>query len=256
MKIGEKIIHLPSCPSTNDVLRELAEQGEEEGVVVLAEEQTAGRGTKGRSWFSPRGQGLYLSVLLRPARESALFPLMAGVAVAEAMAEAYSLAIRVRWPNDLILETKKLGGILCESSFAGSQLSYVIIGIGLNLNQEEEDFPPPLRQTATSLKMALQRECHPEFVAGKIFTSLHRWYNIFQARGDELILKTVETLNLFQPGEEITFLAKEGQVRGRFLGLDEYGRLVMATEGGSRIFTSGEVLSPIQRLSPGEEGQA
>jgi len=256
MKIGEKIIHLPSCSSTNDVLRELAEQGEEEGVVVLAEEQTAGRGTKGRSWFSPRGKGLYLSVLLRPARESALLPLMAGVAVAEAMAEEYSLKIRVRWPNDLILKTKKLGGILCESSFAGSQLSYVVIGIGLNLNQEEEDFPPPLRPTAISLRMVLQRDCHPEFVAGKIFTSLSRWYNIFQARGDEQILKTVEILNQFQPGEEITFLIEEGPVKGRFLGLDSYGRLVVATDSGTRIFTSGEVLTPVESLSPGEEGHA
>ncbi|MCP2620067.1 biotin--[acetyl-CoA-carboxylase] ligase [Candidatus Aminicenantes bacterium AC-334-K16] len=256
MKIGEKVIHLPTCSSTNDVLRELAEQGEEDGVVVLAEEQTAGRGTKGRSWFSPRGKGLYLSVLLRPERESALFPLMAGVAVAEAIAEEYSLWVRLRWPNDLIWEAKKLGGILCESSFAGRKLSYVIIGIGLNLNQLEKDFPVPLRKTAVSLKMILQRDFLPEFVAGKIFTSLSRWYNIFQAGGDEQILKTVETLNVFQPGDEIAFTSKQGQVRGQFLGLDRYGRLVVRAQDIIRTFTSGEVLSPVSCLAPGEEGES
>lgn len=254
MELGEKIIHLPSCSSTNDVLSQLAEQGEEEGVAVLAEEQVAGRGTKGRTWFSPRKQGLYLSVLLRPPKESALFPLMAGVAVAEAVSEEYSLPLFIRWPNDLMWEEKKLGGILCESTFAGSQLSYVIIGIGLNLNQGPQDFPLALKNGAVSLKMILQREFEPEYVARIIFTSLNRWYNILKVQGEEPILKTVERLSMFKPGEDIVFGASQGEVKGKFLGLDQYGRLVVEQESKTRSFTSGEIVSPISRLSSKEKG--
>ncbi|HDJ24343.1 MAG TPA: biotin--[acetyl-CoA-carboxylase] ligase [Candidatus Aminicenantes bacterium] len=257
MELGKKVIRLPSCSSTNDVLRELAERGEEEGVAVLAEEQVAGRGTKGRTWFSPPGMGLYLSVLLRPAQESSLFPLLAGVAVVEAISEEYSLPLLIRWPNDLIWKEKKLGGILSESSFAGQRLSYVILGIGLNLNQAREDFPSFLQNTAVSLKMILHREFSPEYLASKIFPALNRWYNLVKVQGEEPILKTVERLSLFQPGETIIIETAKEKITGKFLGLDRYGRLVVKTKGATKAFSSGEIMDPLRyRSGKGKGGFA
>jgi BirA family transcriptional regulator, biotin operon repressor / biotin---[acetyl-CoA-carboxylase] ligase len=153
MPAGPSIVRLASTPSTMDALHALAEAGAEAGTAVVAEVQEAGRGSRGRSWSSPRG-GLWLSVLARP-RAAALevLSLRAGLAVAE-MLEALGAEGRIalKWPNDLMLDDRKCGGILCEARWQGSTPAWVVIGLGLNVTNA---VPPSLAETATGLASLL-----------------------------------------------------------------------------------------------------
>src|SRR5689334_8497784 len=151
-RLGCAILRLQSLPSTNDLARQLAEQGAAEGVVVLAREQTRGRGRQGRTWVSTAGQGLYLSVILRPPLEPAkamIITLAAAVAVAETLSTDYAVAVDIKWPNDVHARGRKISGILIESAIEKSKLSYAILGVGVNLGQR--DFAGELREAATSL---------------------------------------------------------------------------------------------------------
>jgi BirA family biotin operon repressor/biotin-[acetyl-CoA-carboxylase] ligase len=139
MEIGAKIVRVESCPSTNDLAKELALSGEKEGTVVISEEQTQGKGTKGRSWFSARRKGLYLSVILTPpSPKISLLPLVAGLAVSDAVFSTVGIRTSLKWPNDLVWEGKKLGGLLCESGYLGNRVNYVILGLGLNVSHGKD----------------------------------------------------------------------------------------------------------------------
>ena len=131
------VLHFVSLPSTNDLAKDLARQGYPEGSVVVAETQSAGRGRLGRVWESPPGTGIYLSVILRPRLPPTELPkltLTAAVAVVEAIKEATGLSMGIKWPNDILLAGKKLGGILTEMETESDQMSHVILGVGLNIN--------------------------------------------------------------------------------------------------------------------------
>jgi BirA family biotin operon repressor/biotin-[acetyl-CoA-carboxylase] ligase len=140
--------------STNDVARRLAEQGAPSGTVVLAEQQTAGRGRVGRAWVSPPKLGVWLSVVLRtpPVADPTLLPLIIGVLAARSLERfVHPLRPQVKWPNDLLLNGRKLGGILCEAVWSESSPAFVLAGIGVNVLHTADDFPPEIRMTATSL---------------------------------------------------------------------------------------------------------
>jgi BirA family biotin operon repressor/biotin-[acetyl-CoA-carboxylase] ligase len=141
---SHRILRLDTVGSTNTVARELAERGEPEGLVVTAEEQTAGRGRMGRQWRVPRGTSLQLSLLLRPPLAPEHAPrltIMAGLAVARTLERAYGLGCALKWPNDVLLNGKKVAGILSEASMQGDALAFVILGIGVNLNYAMNEFP-------------------------------------------------------------------------------------------------------------------
>ena len=155
-RVGKEISYLSSVPSTNDLMKAMAEAGAEEGTVLLAGEQTRGKGRLGRSFTSAAGKGVYLSALLRPdLPPEALLPLTGFVAeaMARAVRRATGAQASIKWVNDLILNDRKLCGILTESAFsAGGRLRYVVVGVGLNVNYDRTDFPEALRDTATSLQ--------------------------------------------------------------------------------------------------------
>jgi BirA family biotin operon repressor/biotin-[acetyl-CoA-carboxylase] ligase len=144
-----------SVGSTNDVARGLAVAGGAAGTVVLAEEQVAGRGRVGRGWASPPELGLWFSVIARPAGDPSLLPLRVGLAVAEALDAFLSDApALLKWPNDLLVGGRKLGGVLCEGSWEAGGRGFVIAGVGLNLLHAASDFPAEIRDRATSLALA------------------------------------------------------------------------------------------------------
>lgn len=146
-----------SVGSTNDVARSLAESGAPAGTAVIAEEQLAGRGRGGKHWSSPPGLGVWLSVVLRPAELPApgLLPLRVGLAAAAALDPfAAPGRVEVKWPNDLLVAGRKLGGILCEGSWDSGGVGFVVAGIGVNAAQAPDDFPAPLLHLATSLRIA------------------------------------------------------------------------------------------------------
>lgn len=155
---GRTLHVLQETASTNGDAMALAQQGAEDGTVVVAERQTAGKGRLGRRWLSPPGDNLYCSVILRRMPTAAelprwlsMVPLMAAVAVARAVQSVTGLRPSLKWPNDILIGDRKLGGLLCESSVAGPARTFVVIGIGLNVNTERESFPEEIREIATSL---------------------------------------------------------------------------------------------------------
>jgi BirA family biotin operon repressor/biotin-[acetyl-CoA-carboxylase] ligase len=150
--------YFESLPSTNDRAKELAAVGAPEGTLVVAEGQSAGRGRLGRHWESPPGVGLYVSLLLRPPlppHELPQITLTTAVAVARALERAADAAPEIKWPNDLLLAGKKVGGILTEMETEADQIRYLVVGLGLNVNNR--DFPPEIADIATSLALALGR---------------------------------------------------------------------------------------------------
>lgn len=153
-RLGRPLQFRPSVGSTNEEVRSLARGGAPEGLVLLADEQTAGRGRLGRGWQSPAGEGIWLSVLLRPPLpppETPRLTLAAAVAVAEAI-RAAGLPAGIKWPNDVLIEGKKCCGILTELELAGDAVAFAVVGMGLNVNQAE--FPPAIAAAATSLRLA------------------------------------------------------------------------------------------------------
>ncbi len=154
-------VHLYSrIDSTNTRAKQLAEEGAAAGTLVLADEQTEGRGLAARRWHSPKGAGLYLSIVLRPAAlaNPLLVPLVAGLGVARAIERVLGDApLAVKWPNDLIVADRKAGGILCEAAWAGDAPRHLVLGIGVNVHQARDDFPPELREVAISLDLAAGR---------------------------------------------------------------------------------------------------
>lgn len=161
-------IRLDSVDSTNTYAKTLARQGAPHGTVVLADCQTGGRGRMGRSFSSPKGQGIYCSVILRPkARPEQLMHLTAVMAEAAARAveESTGLQPQIKWVNDLILNGKKLCGILTEMELKGTEVDFVVVGVGINCKEKKEDFPVELQDMATSLEMELGQSVDREQVA-------------------------------------------------------------------------------------------
>lgn len=243
MKIGERIVRVETCTSTNDLAHEMALQGEREGTVIMAEEQRRGRGTKGRQWYSPAGKGLYFSVILRPRkRDLSLLPMAMGLAVREALLESEGLSARLKWPNDIVCSGKKLGGLLCEASFRGNEANYVALGVGINVNQTQDDFPEEFRKRATSLRLQLHREIDRENFLSKLCRILDDWYNLFLQRKDAQIIRIFEECSAFSAGEKIMVGTEKERIVGEYRGVDLQGRLILRVEKGERSFLAAEVM--------------
>lgn len=242
MKIGTRIRWVKSCPSTNDLARELALAGEEEGTVVIAEEQTKGKGTRGRSWYSAKKKGLYASAILRPSKPAiSLLPLVAGLAVREAIFESTRIRIQLKWPNDLIWEEKKLGGILCESGFLGNRLGYVILGIGLNINHNLEDFPPEIRTQATSLKLIKEEDVEVKDILPRLWPALNGWYGLFLRGEEEKIIRSFEENSVLPLGKKIAVVTEKRAYEGIFKGIDSFGGLILEERGREKCFFSAQI---------------
>lgn len=181
--LGRRVVELAACASSNDEAAELAARGAEHGTVVVAGTQTSGRGRLGRSWFSPPGESLYLSCVLRPQLAPDALPpvtLAAGIAIAEAVAGAVP-AVRVHWPNDVVVGERKLAGILTEMTTRGRQVEAAVLGVGLNVNVA--GFPADLGRPATSLFLETGRRRDLVEVRDEILDQLEIWLDAFFAEG-------------------------------------------------------------------------
>jgi BirA family biotin operon repressor/biotin-[acetyl-CoA-carboxylase] ligase len=244
MTIGTTIHRFSTCPSTNDLAKKLAREGSAEGTVIIAEEQTEGRGTKGRSWHSPLGQGLYASVILRPRRpDLSLLPLMAGVACLEAVRDAAGLEAALEWPNDIVCESRKIGGILCEGEFLGNSVSFAVLGIGLNVGQKKGDFPSALRRTAGSLRLALGREADKAALEKALWPALDRWFSAWVRGRNEEIVRAYESGLVLRAGDVVMVRGPNGAWRGVYRGIDLWARLKMEVEGKSILLSPAEILA-------------
>jgi len=179
---GREIICLETATSTNDVAMELAARKKNpEGIVVIADTQTKGRGRFGRKWISPPGVNCYFTVILRPSvpqNDLTLFTLMAAVATVSAIREFTGLKAEIKWPNDILLNGKKTGGILTESRSARGRIGLMAIGIGININMSLNDLPEDIRSFSTSLSAESGKYFDRAGLLGKILGELERYYKI------------------------------------------------------------------------------
>lgn len=231
-----------SVSSTNDVARELAASGASEGVLVIAREQTDGRGRQGRSWSSPPGEGLYMSLILRPqvtASASAIITLAAAVAVAETLRLDFQALADIKWPNDVLVRGRKICGILVEAAIEGDRLQYAVMGIGVNIAQRS--FAEQLRDSATSLLLETGRAILPEHFVGALLPRLERWYAAAMSQPDHLIARW-EELSSSSHDCMVRVESSDCAVEGVTRGLTASGALIVELANGERReIVSGEV---------------
>ena len=235
---------LAETDSTQRVARELARAGAAEGTVVIAEAQTAGRGRLGRTWHSPRGVNLYCSIVLRPALLPAAVPqvaLVAGVAVAAALAETPGVAPRIKWPNDVLIDGRKVAGVLTEMEAEVERVHHVILGIGVNLNASRSAFPPELRERVTSVLLATGRRVDRAAFTARLLAALEARYGRFLEGGFGVVRSECESYSCLT-GTEVRVASPEGEVAGRVAGLDADGALRLTRpDGTSTRIVAGEV---------------
>ncbi len=253
-RLGQQIFYFASVDSTNTVAKAMAQAGADctHGTVVLAGEQTGGRGRFDRVFVSPKSTGMYLSVILRPAEAgfgpSALSPLTAfvGVAVCEGIEDVCGIWPKLKWPNDVLLNGYKIGGILTEmatvlSSSGEAVAAYTIVGIGLNVNQQEQDFPPQLRGVAASLQMATGSVWDVDTVTAAIIARLDAMYPVALLDGIQSYLERYSTL-CTTIGQEIRFVQNGMERFGTAVGVDgDAGLMVETTSGERLVLCSGEI---------------
>jgi BirA family transcriptional regulator, biotin operon repressor / biotin---[acetyl-CoA-carboxylase] ligase len=232
--IGRDVRVFESTTSTNDVVERLARDGVPEGVVVMAETQSRGRGRMGRSWLSPRGKGLWMSVLLRPVLGSASvtrLTIAAATALARAIDRSAGLRAGVKWPNDLLLGGRKAGGILLELHAELDRVRYVIMGLGVNVNQTASEFPAELRRTATSLRIEAGRMVSRSDLAVMLLRELDRDYARAMTGEFEALAREWEA-RCTTLGRWVVIQEGTRRLQGRAETLDADGALLLRTQHG------------------------
>jgi BirA family biotin operon repressor/biotin-[acetyl-CoA-carboxylase] ligase len=229
--------------STNDVARRLAEQGHGEGTVVVAGTQTAGRGRRGRPWHSPQG-GIWLSLILKPRLDPQSLPaigLLASVAVAEAIEEMSGLRAGLKWPNDILLNGRKAGGVLSEVDLDKMGGGQIILGIGFNLNVDLEQLPEEIGRTSTSLKEEIGRWTSEEEFVSLFLRKFDVKYSQIGKEGSSQVLNRWRELST-SLGSRVAIRTVTGVFVGTTLDVDEDGALIVETDHGEmRRFLSGDV---------------
>ena len=242
--IGRDIHVFEETTSTNDVVEKLARDGVREGVVVFAESQTRGRGRLGRKWVSPARKGLWFSILLRPQlrpQETTQLTVATATALRRAIHAETNLPVEIKWPNDILISGKKVAGILTEMSAELDRVRHVIPGIGLDVNQDVDEFSPELRKIATSLKIEKGESFSRAALAAAILHELDEEYSrICSGRFAEISSEWEEHCATI--GKEVTVQIGDRKIRGRAESLDDDGALVLRTEHGRlQLITGGDV---------------
>jgi len=243
--------HFETLDSTNNYAKELAAREAPEGTVVIAETQTGGRGRLGRDWNSPPGVGLYVSVVLRPMLPPMELPqitLTAAVAVVRAVRRVTGMAPGIKWPNDLLLNGKKLGGILTEMETESDRIRHVVIGLGLNVNNL--DFPTELTGIAASLAQALGRTFSRVELLQAWLEEFEALYGRFLNQGFPEILEEWK-LYAVTLGRAVTVQQGPRKISGQAVDVASDGALLLQTPGGEMVrVTSGEI-TPEPEGGPG-----
>ena len=242
-EIGQKIIHYFRTESTNRVALELDAQTGPHGTVVIAEEQTAGRGRLGRTWYSEKSSGIYTSIVLRPPLSPATAPiltLLAGVAVQQAVISAAGLEADIRWPNDVLVKGKKVCGILTEMKAELDRLHIVVLGIGINVNHSS--MPEELREIATSLALEGGRSYSRLQVLAELLRSVERYYHMLLKEGHAAIVREWSAASSYAEGKQVHVKAGGNDYSGVTSGLDASGALKIRREDGRQeLLVAGEI---------------
>ncbi|HHV99719.1 MAG TPA: biotin--[acetyl-CoA-carboxylase] ligase [Clostridiaceae bacterium] len=248
--IGRQIHYFKSIDSTNNYAKKAAQEGCEEGTVIVADAQTSGRGRLGRSWESKEDSGIWMSVVLRPyiaPEDVQIMTLAASVAVVAALKSVAGVDAGIKWPNDIIIGGRKVCGILTEMSTEMDRVNYLVLGIGININQKKEDFPEELRNTAISLKaymaennMSVANIKRSDIIKIVLLELEKQYENMKRRNTEEIINKWRE--NSVTIGRKVKIIYKNVEYEGTAKDVTDDGKLIVhCSDGVTREISSGEV---------------
>ncbi len=230
-RIGKKIVVYSSTSSTNNVAMQYAKNKKNNGLAIFAEEQTLGKGRLGNKWYSKPQESILCSVLLTSCKlNTELLSTTSAVAVAEAIGDK----VKIKWPNDIIFNEKKVAGILLETTSENSEKKYVI-GIGINCNQKKDSFPAQLREIATSIRIENKKKCDRILLAKRLLISLDGWLKTAESDSKKVIKRWLQLSN--QLGQRVTLLFNGKKFSGNCIGIDpEKGLTLQLDSGAIRMF--------------------
>lgn len=248
--MGHDVRYFDEIDSTNTAAKRIAEEADSadwHGTVVVADKQTAGRGRRGRGWNSPLGTGLFFSVLLKPEinpGNASMLTLVKGMAAVKGIMEVTGLRPQIKWPNDVVINGKKIVGILTEMSAQVDYVNHIVVGTGINVNQTE--FPEEIAGMATSLKLELQETgknltISRAQILGAVLLQFERYYEIYLRTQDLSVLMDEYNSMLANCGRAVRVLDPLGEYEGTALGIDERGKLLVDKDGEICKVSSGEV---------------
>ena len=234
-RVGKRILRLNNIGSTNTEAFRLAEEGAEEGTVVIADTQQKGKGRLGREWFSPPGVNIYCSVILRPSIppvSAYQLTFLSAVAVARAVEQTVPLHPRIKWPNDILLNGRKIAGLLNEMSAETEKVNFIILGIGVNLNMTTKQFPENLRHPASSLMLESGSEVGRKTFLKTLIKELDILYDCYLRHGDGPVREEwIQRCDMME--KSVTVSGPNTLISGTVTGVDEHGALLVRLPDGS-----------------------
>ena len=231
---GHPVVYEEEQESTNQTAKMLAEQGASHGTLVVAERQVSGRGRRGRTWHSPKGSGIWMSILLRPQihpMSASMLTLVAAMAVYDAISSRVE-GCAIKWPNDIILNGKKIVGILTEMSTEIDYINHVVIGVGINVNTET--FPEEIADKATSLRIEIGEVQKRAPIVAEIMSEFEKCYEEFEKQEDLSFIQEEYNKLLVNCGKDVCILGAKESYPAHALGINETGELIVRREDGSK----------------------
>lgn len=244
---GKKVYYFEQLDSTNIMAKKLAEEEAEHGSIVVAEVQTLGRGRRGREWSSPKSCGIWATIILKAdilPEKAPMLTIVKAMAVMKAISRITGLKPLIKWPNDILLENKKVCGILTEMSAQIDYINYVVIGVGINVHNKE--FQGELATKATSIGIELAKMNHCQTIKraellAAVLEDFERYYDLFMQTGDVSLMQSEYNDNLINYNALVRVLDPLAPFEGKALGINAYGELLVEQESGIVPVRSGEV---------------
>lgn len=239
---GCEIYCFDSIDSTNTKAKELAEAGHPSGTLVVADQQTLGRGRRGRSWESPAGTGIFMTLMLKPdinPNNASMLTLVAAMATARAITEVTGEAAQIKWPNDIVMNGKKVVGILTEMSAQFDYINHIVVGIGINVHNEE--FPEEIAKTASSLLLECGHRIHRASLIEAFLEEFERLYAVYLETEDMSGLQKEYDSLLVNRGRQVRVLDPKEPFEGKAMGITKKGELIVDTWESRKLVSSGEV---------------
>lgn len=240
--LGEEIRYLDVIDSTNTMAKALAEEGYPSGTLVVADQQTAGKGRRGREWESPKDCGIFMTMMLKPdivPNNASMLTLVAALAQAKALAEITGEDVRIKWPNDIVLNGKKIVGILTEMSAQFDYINHIVIGIGINVNNTS--FPESIQDMATSLFLETGKHFKRSEIIARTWEYFEEYYELFLETEDLSALQKEYNAMLVNMHKGVKVLDPKEPFEGKAMGITKNGELIVDTWESRKLVSSGEV---------------
>mgnify|MGYP000319883578 CR=1 FL=1 len=240
--IGKKIYYYDETDSTNVRASRLAEEGAEHGTLVVADQQDAGKGRRGRGWSSLPGTGIFMTLILKPElnpSNASMLTLVAAMAVAKGITRCTGMEAKIKWPNDIVINGKKVVGILTEMSAQMDYVNYIVIGIGINVGNEE--FPEEIKDVATSIYLESGKHVNRAMLIEKIWEEFEDYYELYEKTQDLSSLVKEYDSYLVNRGQKVRVLDSKEPYEGKAMGITDRGELIVDSWEARRLVSAGEV---------------